>query len=261
MQNTYQEKILDIETTNSSIKKKLEGGIKFKIKSDFQPAGDQPQAIKSITQNIKNKKNEQVLLGVTGSGKTFTMAHLIAHADRPTLVLSHNKTLAAQLYGELKGLFPDNAVEYFVSTNFSVETICCMTQHDVDAVSGLPNAALVSDAKLIPATLTAKYHLDAGAVKPYVGAGATYFWWVDVEPGADTIPLGVTRTTLSDELGLVLQAGADIAIGDQGLGLTLDAKRYFVDTTARWYAGDTLAIETEHKLDPWVLSAGVSYRF
>ena len=119
----------------------------------------------------------------------------------------------------------------------------------------------MSDAKLIPATLTAKYHLDAGAVKPYVGAGATYFWWVDVEPGADTIPLGVTRTTLSDELGLVLQAGADIAIGDQGLGLTVDAKRYFVDTTARWYAGDTLAIETEHKLDPWVLSAGVSYRF
>ena len=156
---------------------------------------------------------------------------------------------------------PTLAVEYFVSTNFSVETICCMTQHDVDAVSGLPNAELVSDAKLIPATLTAKYHLDAGSVKPYVGAGATYFWWVDVEPGADTIPLGVTRTTLSDELGLVLQAGADIAIGDQGLGLTLDAKRYFVDTTARWYAGDTLAIETEHKLDPWVLSAGVSYRF
>ena len=156
---------------------------------------------------------------------------------------------------------PTLAVEYFVSPNFSVETICCMTQHDVDAVSGLPNAELVSDAKLIPATLTAKYHLDAGAVKPYVGAGATYFWWVDVEPGADTIPLGVTRTTLSDELGLVLQAGADIAIGDQGFGLTVDAKRYFVDTTARWYAGDTLAIETEHKLDPWVLSAGVSYRF
>ncbi|MFK4003145.1 OmpW family protein [Qipengyuania sp. NPDC077563] len=156
---------------------------------------------------------------------------------------------------------PTLAVEYFVSPNFSVETICCMTQHDVDAVSGLPNAELVSDAKLIPATLTAKYHLDAGAVKPYVGAGATYFWWVDVEPGADTIPLGVTRTTLSDELGLVLQAGTDIAIGDQGLGLTIDAKRYFVDTTARWYAGDTLAIETEHKLDPWVLSAGVSYRF
>jgi len=115
MQNTYQEKILDIETTNNSIKKKLEGGIKFKIKSDFQPAGDQPQAIKSITQNIKDKKNEQVLLGVTGSGKTFTMAKVIEATNRPALVLAPNKTLAAQLYGEFKSFFPDNAVEYFVS--------------------------------------------------------------------------------------------------------------------------------------------------
>ncbi len=115
MQNTYQEKILDIETTNNSIKKKLEGGIKFKIKSDFQPAGDQPQAIKSITQNIKNKKNEQVLLGVTGSGKTFTMAKVIEATNRPALVLAPNKTLAAQLYGEFKSFFPNNAVEYFVS--------------------------------------------------------------------------------------------------------------------------------------------------
>ena len=115
MQNTYQEKILDIETTNNSAKRKLEGGIKFKIKSDFQPAGDQPQAIKSITQNIKNKKNEQVLLGVTGSGKTFTMAKVIEATNRPALVLAPNKTLAAQLYGEFKSFFPDNAVEYFVS--------------------------------------------------------------------------------------------------------------------------------------------------
>ena len=115
MQNTYQEKILDIETTNNSIKKKLEGGIKFKIKSSFQPAGDQPQAIKSLTQNIKNKKNEQVLLGVTGSGKTFTMAKVIEATNRPALVLAPNKTLAAQLYGEFKNFFPDNAVEYFVS--------------------------------------------------------------------------------------------------------------------------------------------------
>ena len=115
MQNTYQEKILDIETTNNSIKKKLEGGIKFKIKSDFQPSGDQPQAIKSLTQNLKNKKNEQVLLGVTGSGKTFTMAKVIEATNRPALVLAPNKTLAAQLYGEFKSFFPENAVEYFVS--------------------------------------------------------------------------------------------------------------------------------------------------
>ncbi|WP_048886377.1 OmpW/AlkL family protein [Aurantiacibacter atlanticus] len=156
---------------------------------------------------------------------------------------------------------PTLAIEYFVTPNFSVETICCMTQHDVDATAGLPGAELVSDAKLIPATLTAKYHVDLGGVKPYAGIGATYFWWVDSEPGAGTVPLGVTRTTLSDEFGLVLQGGADIAIGTSGLGVTFDAKRYFVDTTARWYADNTLAIETEHKLDPWVISAGLSYRF
>ena len=115
MQNTYQEKILDIETTNNPIKRKLEGGIKFKIKSDFQPAGDQPQAIKELTKNLKDKKNEQVLLGVTGSGKTFTMAKVIEATNRPALVLAPNKTLAAQLYGEFKSFFPDNAVEYFVS--------------------------------------------------------------------------------------------------------------------------------------------------
>lgn len=156
---------------------------------------------------------------------------------------------------------PTLAIEYFVTQEFSIETICCLTQHDVDAVSGLPGAELVSDGKLIPATFTAKYHFDVGSAKPYIGAGATYFWWIDVEPGADVVPLGVTRTTLSDELGLVLQAGIDVPIDDSGWGISFDAKRYFVDTTARWYAGNTLAIETEHKLDPWVISAGVAYRF
>ena len=115
MQNTYQEKILDLETTNNSPRVKLEGGIKFKIKSDFQPAGDQPEAIKALTKNLKDKKNEQVLLGVTGSGKTFTMAKVIEQTNRPALILAPNKTLAAQLYGEFKSFFPDNAVEYFVS--------------------------------------------------------------------------------------------------------------------------------------------------
>ena len=156
---------------------------------------------------------------------------------------------------------PTLAIEYFVTPNISIETICCVTQHDVDAVSGLPGAELVSNAKVIPATFTAKYHFDIGGAKPYLGAGGTYFWWIDVEPGAATLPLGVTRTTLSDELGFVLQGGIDVPLGQNGFGGTLDAKRYFVDTTARWYAGQTLAIETEHKLDPWVLSAGLSYRF
>lgn len=156
---------------------------------------------------------------------------------------------------------PTIAIEYYFTDNFSVETICCVTQHDVDAVSGLPGAELVSNAKLIPATFTAKYHFDLGAVKPYVGAGPAYFLWISDKPGAATLDLGVTDTDLSDEFGVALQAGVDIELNDKGLGLTLDAKRYFVDTTARWYAGETLAIETEHKLDPWVLSAGVSYRF
>ena len=156
---------------------------------------------------------------------------------------------------------PTLAIEYFVSPNFSLETICCMTQHDVDAVSGLTGAELVSDAKLIPATVTAKYHFDLGGAKPYVGAGATYFLWVDVDPGEATLPLGVTKTDLSDEFGFVLQAGFDVPVNDSGLAFSVDAKRYFVGTTASWYAGDTLAIQTEHDLDPWVLSAGVAYRF
>jgi outer membrane protein len=156
---------------------------------------------------------------------------------------------------------PTIAIEYFFTDQFSIETICCMTQHDVDAVSGLPGAELVSNARLIPATFTAKYHFNLDGFKPYVGAGPTYFLWIEDKPGAATIPLGVTDTDLSDEFGFVLQAGFDVPINDNGFGLTVDAKRYFVDTTARWYAGDVLAIETKHKLDPWVLSAGVSYRF
>ena len=115
MQNTYQEKIDNLEANNSPVRKKLEGGIRFKIKSNFQPAGDQPEAIKKILKNLKDKQSEQVLLGVTGSGKTFTMAKVIESANRPALVLAQNKTLAAQLYGEMKSFFPDNAVEYFVS--------------------------------------------------------------------------------------------------------------------------------------------------
>ena len=87
----------------------------FKIHSDFQPQGDQPQAIKSLIQGIENSDEHQVLLGITGSGKTFTMANVIQKVQRPTLIISHNKTLAAQLYGEFKQLFPKNSVEYFIS--------------------------------------------------------------------------------------------------------------------------------------------------
>jgi len=87
----------------------------FKLKSNFDPTGDQPKAIKKLTKNIKNGEKDQVLLGVTGSGKTYTMANAIEKAQRPTLIISHNKTLGAQLYQEFKDFFPNNGVHYFVS--------------------------------------------------------------------------------------------------------------------------------------------------
>ena len=87
----------------------------FELKSEFKPTGDQPQAIKSIVSAINNNEKYSTLLGVTGSGKTFTMANIIQEVKMPTLILAHNKTLAAQLYSEFKEFFPDNAVEYFVS--------------------------------------------------------------------------------------------------------------------------------------------------
>ena len=87
----------------------------FKLKSEYKPTGDQPEAIKKIVDGIKAGQRMQTLLGVTGSGKTFTMANVIAEINRPTLVLAHNKTLAAQLCSEFREFFPENAVEYFVS--------------------------------------------------------------------------------------------------------------------------------------------------
>ena len=87
----------------------------FKLVSDYKPSGDQPQAIDRLVRGIELGLNEQTLLGVTGSGKTFTMASVIERINRPTLVLAHNKTLAAQLCSELRAFFPDSAVEYLVS--------------------------------------------------------------------------------------------------------------------------------------------------
>ena len=155
---------------------------------------------------------------------------------------------------------PTLAIEYFFSPNLSLETICCVTQHDVDATAGLAGVELVSDAKLVPATLTVKYHFNPGGVSPYLGAGPTYFLFFDEEPGAATGALGITDQDLSNELGFALQAGIDIPVS-RNFAVSFDAKRYFVGTTATFYAGNTAIIETEHKLDPWVLSAGVGVRF
>ena len=103
---------MNLTETQSTAVKSQE---KFEIISNFSPSGDQPNAIKTLVQNLRDRENEQVLLGVTGSGKTFTMAKVIEEMQRPTLIMAPNKTLAAQLYGEMKSLFPNNAVEYFVS--------------------------------------------------------------------------------------------------------------------------------------------------
>jgi excinuclease ABC subunit B len=89
--------------------------MQFRLVSENKPTGDQPQAIEELVRGLNEGSNEQVLLGITGSGKTFTIANVIQQVQRPTLVLAHNKTLAAQLYQEFKTFFPDNAVEYFVS--------------------------------------------------------------------------------------------------------------------------------------------------
>ena len=115
MQNLSETNILEKSNTKELSSKKLEGGKKFQLITEYTPAGDQPKAISFLKTEILNNKKNQVLLGVTGSGKTFTMAKIIEELNRPALILAPNKTLAAQLYGEMKNFFPNNAVEYFVS--------------------------------------------------------------------------------------------------------------------------------------------------
>ena len=157
---------------------------------------------------------------------------------------------------------PTVAIEYFFSPNFSVETICCLTQHDVDGDGALAGTELVSNIKILPATVTLKAHMPLGAIKPYVGAGPTYFIFIDEKSGATTKVLGLPKAHLTDTFGVAVQGGVDIALGESGFGLSLDAKRYFLRTTANWFdANGTKVLSTRHKLDPWVVSAGVSYRF
>ncbi len=110
-----QQPILSHPAPDVKNRDKMEGGIAFKLHTEFEPAGDQPTAIAELTQGINEGDRDQVLLGATGTGKTFTMAKLIEETQRPAIILAPNKTLAAQLYGEFKGFFPENAVEYFVS--------------------------------------------------------------------------------------------------------------------------------------------------
>jgi outer membrane protein len=157
---------------------------------------------------------------------------------------------------------PTLAIEYFFTKNISVETICCFTQHHVNGAADLAGTNLVNHVLILPATLTAKYHLDMGSpIKPYVGAGPALFFVFDEKPGSTAKDLGVDKVKMSNSLGVALQGGVDIALGDNGFGLSLDAKKYFMKPTAKFYDAGTKVLETKHDLDPWVLSAGVSYRF
>jgi len=158
---------------------------------------------------------------------------------------------------------PTVAVEYFFSPNISAETICCLTQHHASGAGALAGKAIVDHVMILPATLTLKYHLDTGSgIKPYIGVGPSVFFFIDEKPGAGTRALGAATAHLDNQLGVALQAGIDIAVNDSGMGISLDAKKYFMNTKAHFYtAGGVEALTTVHRLDPWVLSAGVSFRF
>jgi outer membrane protein len=156
---------------------------------------------------------------------------------------------------------PTIAVEYFFTKNISVETIAGITAHHVNGSGSLDGTNLVNHILIVPATLTVKYHLPLGAFKPYVGVGPSLYIVNGERPGDTATALGVTKVSLSSNLGVAAQAGIDIPIGKTGYGLSLDAKKYWVSTTANFYAGSADVLSTKHKLDPWVLSAGVSYRF
>jgi outer membrane protein len=158
---------------------------------------------------------------------------------------------------------PTLAVEYFLTPNVSAETICCFTQHHVSGVGALaPATNIVDHVLVLPATLTLKYHLPLGkGIKPYVGAGPSMFLIFGEKPGSSITGLGVTKVKMSNNVGFALQAGVDVALNDKGLGLSIDAKKYFQDTNAHFYAGNTEVLSTKHSLDPWVVSAGVAYRF
>ena len=198
-----------------------------------------------------------------GKIQVKALATLVAPDGKITSVELDNIGLPAGTQTEADDNFvPTIAAEYFFTPNISLETICCVTQHDVTGTGPLDGAGLVSNANITPATLTAKYHFgDGSGFKPYIGAGPTYFIFIDEKAGDTAQALGATRQKMNDKVGFALQAGFDLPINDNGLGLSVDAKRYFVNTTARWFAGNTEVLRTRHRIDPWVVSAGLAYRF
>lgn len=157
---------------------------------------------------------------------------------------------------------PTLAVEYFFTPNVSVETICCFTGHHVSVTSNGTTAIehAMDHVLILPASVTLKAHLPVGAIKPYVGAGVSEFFVFGEKPGSG-LPSTVTSAKLDNTFGALLQAGVDIAVNDKGFGISLDAKRYFMRPTSHFYAGTVEVLSAKHKLDPWVISGGVSYRF
>jgi outer membrane protein len=159
---------------------------------------------------------------------------------------------------------PTAAIEYFLSPSISVETICCFTSHHVDGTAGsvAGRNRLIDNILILPATVTLKAHATGlGPIKPYVGAGPSYFVILDSKVGAGGTAIGATSAKVRSKVGFALQAGVDIAVNDKGLGISLDAKRYFMKPLASFYVGNTEVLRTRHALDPWVISAGLAYRF
>lgn len=157
---------------------------------------------------------------------------------------------------------PTLAIEYYLNDNVSLETICCFTQHHVTGTGALAGAEIADHVLILPATLMVKYHFDAGAIKPYIGAGPALFLVFDEKPGADAVALGAAKLKMDNNLGFALQAGVDIPVNDKGMGVSLDAKRYFMKAETHFYtAGGVEALATDHDLNPWVVSGGVYFRF
>lgn len=157
---------------------------------------------------------------------------------------------------------PTIAIEYYATPEISIETICCLTSHHVSGSAGaVDDKHIVDHVMVLPATITLKYHFDAGPVRPYIGAGPALFFYIDEKPGALAQALTVDRVKLDNKAGLAVQAGFDIPVNDNGMGISFDAKRYWVKTTAHYYIGSAQALATTHKVDPWVISGGVYFRF
>jgi outer membrane protein len=157
---------------------------------------------------------------------------------------------------------PTLAVEYYMTDAISVETICCLTPHHVSGSAGaIDGAEIVDHVLVLPATVTLKYHFGEGGIRPYVGAGPAWFFYIDEKPGTLPAALGVDKVKLDNKLGVAVQAGIDIPVNQNGMGISFDAKRYWVKTTANYFIAGTKVLETRHKVDPWVLSGGVYFRF